>query len=165
MLVTELYKSPEDIVAACRTVRNLAPVSFPADLPPTPLIPGVSAWQEFERATWGIGERIRQTLLVNPKFKKNPDLIQAVLEVIQDRNLRRGRESFVMLLGFTGAAKHAPLVASFASDPDIEGHVVDTLLRMRAPGFAREVSGLTNHQHAWIRRLARRYMERYPAAA
>nr|CAS02420.1 putative integron gene cassette protein [uncultured bacterium] len=64
---------------------------------------------------------IRQSLFLNPSFRKKPEVIQAILDVVQHRNLRRDRQSFVMLLGFTGAAKHAASVASFAKDPDIQG--------------------------------------------
>ena len=165
MLVTALYKSPEDIVAACLSARAIAPNRFPADLPPDSLIPDVPAWQEFERTSWGIGENIRQSLFLNPSFRKKHEVIQAILDVVQHRNLRRGRQSFVMLLGFTGAAKHAASVASFAKDPDNQGHVVDALLKMRAAGFASQVNGLESHRQAWIRRLAQRYIARYPAAA
>lgn len=164
MLVSEFYGSAEEIIAACHAAKDLAPAFFPADLPPDPIAPDVPAWHQFENKAWGIGEQIRQSLLAQPKLKKNPEVIRAILEVIQLRNLRRGRESFVMLLGFTGAAMHAPLVATFANDPDIAGHVVDTLLKMRAPGFSKEIFALTSHKRAWIRRLAHRYIDRYPIA-
>jgi hypothetical protein len=133
--------------------------------PPDPIAPGVPAWHKFENSTWAIGEVIRQSLKARPRLKKDPDVLHAILGVIQNRNLRRGRESFVMLLGFTGAAKYAPIVARFASDPDICGHVVDTLLKMRVPGYTMQIAKLTSHNRAWIRRLAQKYVERYADAA
>lgn len=162
--VSGLYESSEAIVAACQAAKNLAPSSFPTDLQPDPIAPDVPAWYKFEHTAWGIGETIRQSFVANPKLKKNSSVIHAIIEVVQERNLRRGRQSFVMLLGFKGAAKYAPLLASLINDPDIDGHVVDTLLKMRVPGFASKIVSLTSHKQAWIRRLAKRYIDRYPDA-
>jgi len=39
--------------------------------------------------------------------------------------------------------------------------VVDTLLKMKATGFARDVAPLMGSDKAWIRKLAREYLERY----
>ena len=80
-------------------------------------------------------------------------------------NLRRGRQSFVMALGFTGAAHLAPRVARFLADPDVDGQVIDTLLKMRAPGFVAAVRPLLTDTHAWIRNLAKKYVARYSPAA
>jgi hypothetical protein len=41
--------------------------------------------------------------------------------------------------------------------------VVDTLLKMRAGGFADAVAPLVQSDKAWIRRLAKKYVERYPS--
>ena len=164
MIAIKMHETPAAIVAACQAARALAPASFPPDLPPDPLIPNVPAWYEFEREAWAIGETIRHSLKTNPKLKKDPSVIRAILEVVQDRHLRRGRQSFVMLLGFTGASTHAPLLVSLISDPDIDGHVIDTLLKMRAAGYAPQVAKFITHTQAWVRRLAKRYVERYPSA-
>jgi hypothetical protein len=165
MVVTKLYETPEAIIAACLSAMALAPPIFPMDLPPDPLASDVPAWHKFENSAWAIGETIRQSLKARPNLKRDPAVLHAIIEVIKNRNLRRGRESFVMLLGFTGAAKHAATVAGFAGDPDVCGHVVDTLLKMRVPGYIAQVSELTSHKRAWIRRLAKKYVERYAYAA
>lgn len=165
MIAIEAYETPTAVVAACHTARDLAPAIFPPDLAPDPLIPNVPAWYEFEREAWAIGETLRHSLKANPTFKRDPSVIRAILEVLQARNLRRGRQSFVMLLGFSSASTHAPLLASFITDPDIDGHVIDTLLKMRAVGYAPQVAKFTTHSQAWVRRLAKRYVERYPSAA
>src|SRR5215471_1085433 len=41
--------------------------------------------------------------------------------------------------------------------------VVDTLLKMRAGGFADAVAPLVQSDKAWIRRLAKKYVGRYPS--
>ena len=53
------------------------------------------------------------------------------------RNLRRGRQSFIMLLGFKAAEPFAGEIAHDLRDRDVDGHVLDTPLKMRAPGVCR----------------------------
>lgn len=165
MLVTSLYETKEAIISACRSAIELGPRAFPPDLPRNPLSPEIPVWHPFESKVWGIGETIRQSLNAKPKLKKDPAILQAILDVAQYRNLRRGRQTFVMLLGFTGAAGYAPFIAELIDDPDVYGHAVDTLLKMRAPGYAHQIAALTNCPYAWVRRLASRYVERYPQQA
>jgi len=159
LIVTNIYQSPESIVAACLAAKALAPCDVPAD-PPNCAISGAPAWYPFEHTAWAIGEEIRQSFQAHPRLKRDLASLHAVLDVARYRNLRRGRESFVMALGFTGAATHASALAELIDDPDISGHVVDTLLKMRAPGYSSQVSPLTAHKRAWVRRLAERYIAR-----
>jgi hypothetical protein len=161
MIVTEICKTPEAIVAACLKAKALAPVDVPPNLPADAAICNVPAWYGFESAAWGIGETLRQSFSASSKLKKDNGAVQAVLAVIQYRNLRRGRESFVMALGFTAAAAHAGVLAGLIGDSDIDGHIVSTLLKMRAPGYPAQVARLANHKQIWVRRLVRRYIERY----
>jgi hypothetical protein len=157
------YETPDAVVVACRAATILAPIELPPDLPASKIFTDAPEWYGFEHSAWRIGANIQQSFQANPKLKKDVAVIQAILGVIQVRNLRRGRESFVMLLGFTGAAKHAPLLAEFLHDPDISGHVLNALLKMRVSGYAPQVANFLNHNRVWIRQLAQRYIDRYPA--
>jgi hypothetical protein len=75
--------------------------------------------------------------------------------------LRRGRQSFVMAIGFVSARPYAERLSKFASDPDIDAQVVDTLLKMKAPGFRDKVEPLLASKMTWIRNLAKRYISLY----
>ena len=140
----------------------LAPEEYLGDLPPTEFTDGLPAFNDFENSAWKIGERVRQTFVDHPQLRKNSDLVQKVLEAALCKNLRRGRQSFVMALAFVGARPHAAELANCLDDPDINGHVIDTLLKMKATGHAHRVRPLLNSDKAWIRRLANRYINRYP---
>ena len=50
----------------------------------------------------------------------------------------------------------------FATAEEIVGACV---LKMRVPGFAPQVQPLLESEHTWIRKLAKRYLSRYPLAA
>ena len=162
--MTELFPTSDAIIAACAAAKSLAPADFPTDLAPDRFTSGAPAWYSFEHAAWRVGETIRLSFQATPRLKRDPRVVDAVVDVIRCRNLRRGRQSFVIALGFTCAARCAPTIVEYLGDPDLAGQVVDTLLKMRAAGCAEAVSRLLDTPHAWIRNLARRYLDRYAPA-
>jgi hypothetical protein len=151
-----------EVIEIAREVLHLAPSAFPPDLAKSE-IAGQPEWYPFETACWKLGEVIRQKLLRSPRLRGDPRVVSAILEVIEQRSLRRGRQSFVMLLGAVKFAHTAPRVARLAGDPDIDGHVVDTLLKMRVPGYVEVIEPHLSSKFAWIRRKAKTYVERYAA--
>jgi hypothetical protein len=154
--------SKEEILAACEKALSLAPREYPPTLPPSRELFGASDWYPFEHEAWHIGEKIRQAFVAKPSIRKDREIIQRVLQVALCRNLRRGRQSFIMLLGFVAAKPFADNLAPYLQDKDVAGHVLDTLLKMRVPEFATEVSPLLKADQTWIRNLAKKYLERYP---
>ncbi|MGH2397835.1 MAG: hypothetical protein ACRDFW_12835, partial [bacterium] len=98
----------------------------------------------------------------HPNLKRRPRVLSKVFEVAICRNLRRGRQSFVMALGFVSARPYAGALAPSLADPDVDGQVIYTLIKMKAPGFAQLVTPLLNSDETWIRRLAKRYIDRFP---
>lgn len=152
----------KDILTILDEVDLLTPLEFPEDLPTKKELLGNFAWYDFEIKVWELGENIRYLFLQNPKLKKDKDIINKILKVIKTTNLRRGRQSFVLLLGFVGAKSFAPEIALFVDDKDINGHVLDTLLKMKAKGYADKIKSLINSDVTWIRNLAKKYCELYP---
>jgi hypothetical protein len=157
--------SEDEVSAACAEALALAPPAWPITLPRSPQLKGAAEWYEFEHHAWEIGESVRRAFAKNRRFKTNRALLTKVAEAATCRNLRRGRQSFVMALGFVAARQYAPALAEYVNDPDVGGQVVDTLLKMRVPGYARMIGSLLRSEKAWIRRLAGRYVERYPDAS
>jgi hypothetical protein len=66
-----------------------------------------------------------------------------------------------MLLGKKCYAEYAPIIASFLSDDDIDGHVVDTLYKMGTPDYVAQIQPLTKHNRTWIRNIAKKYINKY----
>ena len=156
--------SEEQIFAACDQALRLAPAECPPTLPPSKELLGAPEWYSFEHEAWPIGESIRRAFVENPRLKKKDAVLAKVAEVATCRNLRRGRQSFIMALGFVGALRYAEALAPFLSDQDVDGQVLDTLIKMKASGFSREVNSLLQSDKAWIRRLAKKYVDRYSSA-
>ena len=68
------------------------------DLPYLKEAPDVHDWYTFEHEIWDIGEEIRQ-LTVQNKKKFNEEQIGRIIGICLDKRVKRGRQSFVMLLG------------------------------------------------------------------
>lgn len=158
-------KSVEEIVEAANRLREGAPEVPPHDLPPGKHTPGEPDWHPIEHSAWALGERIRQALGANPRLKKAPEVLEAIIAVVECRSLRRGRQSFLLCLAFKGAAPLAGKIAPFLEDKDVCGHTLSALARMRVPGYSIEVEPLLEARHAWVRKLAKQYLDRYPADA
>ena len=69
---------------------------------------------------------------------------------------------------FTGGAPdwhpfehHVWAIVSHLKDPGVVGHVISTLLKMKAPDFAKEVQPFLEHRITWIRNKAKKYCKRY----
>jgi hypothetical protein len=67
-----------------------------------------------------------------------------------------------MAIGFVAACSYASTLIGALDDRDVDGQVVYALLKMRAGGFAHAVAPLLTSEKTWIKRLAKKYVERYP---
>lgn len=149
-----------EVIEIARNALLLAPTAFPADQP-VDRFSGQPKWFPFEIRCWELGEQIRRQLVESPRLRDDSRVGGAILEVIEHNHLRRGRQSFVMLLGSVKFASFAPRLVRWVSDPDVAGHVVDTLLKMRASGYVDVVRPYIASEFSWIRRKAKTFVERY----
>jgi hypothetical protein len=150
----------QEIISLCDRAEALAPQELPPTLSAKSDLLGAPEWYQFERDSWPIGEKIRQALAATPSLKKNEAIQERIIRVVENRNLRRGRQSFVMALAYAAAANISGRLVPFLSDPDIDGQVVNTLLKMRAMDFSAQVRPLLQSDKSWIRKEAKRYLER-----
>jgi len=152
-------KDEKEILAACDLALSLAPPERAPDLPPDDY--AIAPFHQFEWDVWPIGESIRLAFVKNPKLKKSKAALAKLVEVACCVNLRRGRQSFIMAMGFVAARPLASQLITFLNDEDVNGHIIDTLLKMKVPGFGGQVQPLLGDKRAWVRRLAYRYLSRH----
>lgn len=130
------------------------------DLPFMDLVPDVRDWYKFESELWGVGENIRQFLLEN-KNKLNRSQIERIVEICLDKRAKRGRQSFVMLLGKKMFRDYAEQIVTLLNDVDVDGHVIDTLYKMGATEYTDLIEPFLTHNRTWIRNEAKRYIQKY----
>jgi hypothetical protein len=158
-----LLHTSAQISDVCRQTLALAPRDYPPDLPMSELLLGAPAWYDFEHQAWERGELVRQSLAAAPRLRRNEEVHQSLLAVVEYPNLRRGRQPFAHNLGCVAAAPHAVRLVPYLRDPDIAGQVLAALLKMKAAGYVSEVEPLALSKYAWIRNLAKTYLARYRA--
>ena len=130
------------------------------DLPYMDLAPDVHDWYEFEHRLWEIGEEIRQFLSEN-KNKLNKSQIDRIVSICLDKKAKRGRQSFVMLLGKKVYSSYADKIVTVLNDDDIDGQVIDTLYKMGAKEYVEQIEPFLTHNRTWIRNEAKRYVQKY----
>ena len=130
------------------------------DLPYMDLAPDVHDWYEFEHRLWEIGEEIRQFLSEN-KNKLNKNQIDRIVSICLDKKAKRGRQSFVMLLGKKIYNSYADMIVTVLNDDDVDGQVIDTLYKMGAKEYVEFIEPFLTHNRTWIRNEAKRYVQKY----
>ena len=138
----------------------LVPKENLPDLPYMDLAPDVHDWYDFEHKLWEIGEEIRQFLSEN-KNKLNEKQIERIVSICLDKKAKRGRQSFVMLLGKKVYSSYADKIVTVLNDDDIDGQVIDTLYKMGAKEYVERIEPFLTHNRTWIRNEAKRYVQKY----
>ena len=149
-----------DVLNLIKNASSIIPNETIEDLP-TKEFEDVPQWHKFEYEIWDLGEKIRQMLVRDPLLRKDQDIEKGILEVAMNPNAKRGRQSFVLLLG---SVKHAHLANNIVADlvdKNVNGHVIDTLLKMRVGNYVEKVKPFTSSDITWIRNKAKKYCERY----
>lgn len=139
---------------------QLIPNELLEDLPFMEDVPDVHDWHRFELDLWDIGEEIRLLIL---ESKKKPSKLQVerILKICLNRNAKRGRESFIMLLGKKCYACYAPEIVPLLNDEYVDGHTVDTLYKMDVSEYVKQIEPFVNHKRTWIKNTAKKYIQKY----
>ncbi|MGY3778951.1 hypothetical protein [Isobaculum melis] len=126
----------EEVNSLLEDAIKLIPSKMLEDLPPNRL--GIIYSLPFESKLWAMGEQLRQLIQTDKKFQFDERQIKLLLKIIQNKQAKRGRQSFVMLLGKRKYAYLAPQLIPYLDDPCIALHIFDTIYKMRALGYKKE---------------------------
>ena len=152
---TEILDKADKLISQAE---KLIPKTFETDLPPTKLIPHVPDWHSFEHEIWRLGEELRQLIKTNLTIRKEDELFRRILKVCTNKNAKRGRQSFIMLLGAKQFSRFAADLITQVDDKFVDGQVICTIQKMHVAGFDSEVKPFIEHKHAWIRNAAKKYL-------
>ena len=106
------------------------------------------------------GEEIRQ-LVLSARKELNKEQSDRVCKICLDIKAKRGRRSFVMLLGKKRYVIYAESLVSLLPDEDIDGHIISALNKMRASQYSTQILPYASHKITWIRNEAKRYIQKY----
>src|SRR6185312_12261319 len=121
---------------------------------------GPITWVNHESLAWSLGESIRQALSRRRTLRADPVLWSALEAVATDPAVGKGREPFVMLLGQYGGPDRASVLFRLLDDREVVGHALYALRLLGVSGAEQRARELERSQRAWIRKEARRYLEK-----
>jgi len=110
-----------ELLALIEKAEALVPGTLVDPLPSAEGSGGEPAWHGFERALWGLGEKIRQRLLRHPRLRADGEIQERLVAIATDRRARRGRQSFILLLGYKVFATCAGRLAGRSWTPAWKG--------------------------------------------
>jgi len=151
----------QEILAIIKEVESLTPKELEADLPPIDGFPDVPNWHKYEHAIWGLGEKVRQLLFKHKALRKDKDIIKKILQISLDPNSKRGRQSFILLLGNINCKPFANQLITQINDKSVDGQVIDSIYKMKASGYSEIISPYCHNKKTWIRNIAKKYIEKF----
>ena len=141
---------------------TLIPTQALPALPAMEYAPTVPSWYGFEHQLWGLGEDLRQLILAEKK-DLNAEQTDRICRLCENTNAKRGRQSFVLLLGKKRFLPYADRIAPLLPDADISGQVISTLYKMGAAQYVDRIKPYTEHRVTWIKNEAKKYLQKYGA--
>ena len=122
--------------------------------------PGAFGWFRWEMDLWNVGEQIRQCTIRHDR-SLSMDQARDILDICLTRAAGKGRQSFALLLGKVKYRHLAEPLSALLSDGDVCGHVINTLYKMKAEGYADRIRPFLTDSQSWIRKEAVRYLQKY----
>ncbi|MEW7290514.1 hypothetical protein [Aquimarina sp. 2304DJ70-9] len=151
----------EVIIKLINKANTLTPEKLEKNLNPIEGFPDVPDWHKYESDIWAIGEEIRQILYSKKILRKDKEINDLIIEFCLNKNSKRGRQSFVLLLGYKHLSEYAPKLIQMINDKSINGQIIYTLYKMQTKGYEKEIEPFTKDKITWIRKIAIKYVEKY----
>ena len=98
---------------------------------------------------------------INQILLDDKELLKKILEISLNRNSKRGRQPFIMLLGNTNCKAFSEDIISQLNDKFVYGHVIDSIYKMRVNKYVKEIVQFCSDETTWIRNTAKKYIEKY----
>lgn len=149
------------ILKKIKRAQGLIPKQLEPDLPPTQLLPDVAEWHSYEHEIWKLGAEIRQLIATCPSLRNDEELNTKIVSICLNPNTKRGRQSFIMLLGYKQHSNFAPDLIAQVTDGHVTGHILDTISKMKISGYSHIMRQYTDHETTWIKNVAKRYLTQY----
>lgn len=113
--------------------------------------PGTSS-EELVR--WAVGNAL-EVLYDDKEF-------DSVTELVLERKFGTARQMVALALGKSKKLEAVDVLLRIIDDPDVEGHVVSALGKLKAPTAKSALESKLDHPMTWIRKAAQRGLARLP---
>jgi hypothetical protein len=151
----------EKIINLINKAETLTPQKIEKDLEPLDEFSQVQNWHKYEIDIWEIGEKIRQVIISKKSLRKDTEIIELIIKFCLNKNSKRGRQSFILLLGYKHLSKYAPQLINLIDDKYVYGQIIDTICKMQATGFEKKILPFRTDKNTWIKNTAIKYTEKY----
>ena len=148
------------VIELLEEAEKLTPKTFEEDLPNLRDLPHIREMHDYEHKIWVLGEKIRQLIFEHKELRKDNYLNNRIIKFCLNKNAKRGRESFIMLLWYRHNQKYAEQLISLINDKYVYGHVIEGLNKIQIEGYCKEVLPFTNDEINWIKKQAKKYIEK-----
>lgn len=149
------------IIELIKATKKLTPDLHESDLPSFEASPDVPLWHSYESEIWELGEEIRQILAEHKDLRKDDFINDNIITFCLNKNAKRGRQSFILLLGYKNLSEYASQLIKMIEDKSVDGQIIDTIYKMQAVGFEEEIRPFINDKHIWIKKAAIKYIDKY----
>jgi len=120
---------------------------------------GAADWYGYEMRIWELSEAIREYLKKKRTLRGQCGVLDAIADVVKESRFGKGRQNCVLILAQYGGPLYASTIAWALDDPEIMGHAVKALAKLREPGYSERIEGILEHSRVgWIRTAARNYL-------
>jgi hypothetical protein len=160
-----IEQTKKDILKLVQEANSIIPNAIVPHLEFMDGYPDVPKWHDFEQRVWAIGEKIRLIMNSKPKLRSDKELQDRFVEIVKNRNAKRGRQSFILLLAYRVCASYSAALLSELNDPFVDGQVIYTWRKMQKSLYVQNVSHYLNDSRKWVRDEATKYVNKYNRTA
>jgi hypothetical protein len=149
------------ILELLHETEKLIPKDYVPNLDPIDGFPDIPQWHSFEHEIWKNGETIRQLFKEHKTLSQDKNIVENILSICLDKNAKRGRQSFIMLLWNKKYSEYADKLVSQIDDKFVDGHIIEGLNKMKTPYYLKQVRPFCSDKTTWIRKQAQKYIDQY----
>lgn len=116
-------------------------------------------WRGYEMRLWELSEHVRRYLMANRRIRGRCNILNNIASITTDRRLGKGRQNFIIILGQYGGDAYTDELGALLLDPDVLGHAVKALTRLKAPNYVDRIKVILSESKAgWIKAAAKKYL-------
>lgn len=124
--------------------------------------PMIAEFRRVDSSVDPTGTGLRWTIGNALEVLADDSCFDELAELARDRRYGKARQMIVLGLGRSKRPEAVEVLVGLVDDPEVDGQAVKALGRLKAPAGRAALEGKRDDKRAWVRREARRALERLP---